>query len=152
VTTGNTGIGLTERLEQTRLIAFRNPDPGIVDLNFDLYAGVADGALFDQNIDIAMFGELDGIAHQVGDDLLQAQRVANDVIRHIVFDVQRQLQPLIVRGVRQQRHHLIQRIAQQERNALQNQLPASSFEKSSTSLMMASRLFAERSMVVRWSR
>ncbi|GAR62984.1 hypothetical protein NGUA15_04807 [Salmonella enterica] len=31
-------------------------------------------------------------------------------------------------------------------------LPASSLEKSSTSLMIASRLFAERSMVFRWSR
>ncbi|SSL82406.1 Uncharacterised protein [Klebsiella pneumoniae] len=30
--------------------------------------------------------------------------------------------------------------------------PASSLEKSSTSLMIASRLLAERSMVVRWSR
>ena len=70
-----------------------------------------------------MFGELNGVAHQVSNNLLQAQRVANDVIRHIVFDIQRQLQPLIVRRVRQQRDHLVQRSAQQERNTLQNKLP-----------------------------
>ena len=69
-----------------------------------------------------MFGELDGVAHQVGNNLLQAQRVANDVIRHIIFDIQRQLQPFVVRRVRQQRNHLVQRGAQQERDALQNEL------------------------------
>ena len=70
-----------------------------------------------------MFGELNGVAHQVSNNLLQAQRVANHVIRHIVFDVQGQLQPLIVRRMRQQRDHLVERISQQERNALQNELP-----------------------------
>ena len=30
---GDAGVGLAERLEQTRLIAFRNPDTGIVDLD-----------------------------------------------------------------------------------------------------------------------
>ena len=118
---GNTGIGLAERLEQTGLIALRDPDPGIVDLNFDLYAGVAQRALLDQHINIAMFGKLDGIAHQIGDDLLQAQRIADNIVRNIIFDVQRQLQPLIVSGVRQQSHDLIQRITQQERDALKYQ-------------------------------
>ena len=37
VATGDAGVGLAERLEQTRLIAFRNSDTGIVDLDFDLY-------------------------------------------------------------------------------------------------------------------
>ncbi len=74
-----------ECLEQAGLIALGDADPGIVDLNFDLYAGVAQRALFDQNINIAMFGKLDGIAHQVGDDLLQAQRVADNIVRNIIF-------------------------------------------------------------------
>ena len=30
-------------------------------------------------------GELNRVAHQIGNDLLQAQRVANDVIRHIIL-------------------------------------------------------------------
>src|SRR5690606_38396476 len=42
--------------------------------------------------------------------------------RHVVFNVQRQLKPFVVRRVRQQRNHLIKRTAQRERNALQNQL------------------------------
>ena len=44
---------------------------------------------------------------QIGDDLLQAQRIADNIVRNIIFDVQRQLQPLIVGGVRQQSHDLI---------------------------------------------
>ncbi len=65
VAAGNAGIGSAECPEQAGLIALGDADPGIVDLNFDLYAGVAQRALFDQNINIAMFGKLDGIAHRL---------------------------------------------------------------------------------------
>ena len=70
-----------------------------------------------------MLGKFDGVAHEVGHNLLQTQRIANDVIRYIVLNIQRQLQPFIVRGMRQQGDHFIKRSAQQERNTLQDQLP-----------------------------
>ena len=94
-----------------------------MDLNFDLYPGITDGPLLHQYVDIAVLGKFDGVAHEVGHNLLQTQRVADDVIRHVVLNVQRQLQPLIMRGMRQQGDHLIKRGAQQERNALQDEFP-----------------------------
>ena len=94
-----------------------------MDLNFDLYPRVADGPLLHQHVDIAVLGEFNRIAHEVGHNLLQTERIANDVIRHIVLNVQRQLQPFIMCGMRQQGDHFIKRGAQQERNTLQNQLP-----------------------------
>jgi hypothetical protein len=56
-------------------------------LHLNLHFIVTHRAPFNVDIDITVFGEFDGVAHQVGDHLLQAQRVANDVIRHIIFDV-----------------------------------------------------------------
>ena len=94
-----------------------------MDLNFDLHPRITDGPLLHQHVDITVLGKFDGVAHEVGHNLLQTQRVADDVIRHVVLNVQRQLQPLIMRGMRQQGDHLIKRGAQQERNALQDQLP-----------------------------
>ena len=92
VTTGNARIGLAESLEQTRLIALRNTDAGIPDLHFNLDFVITERPFFDQNVDVAAL-----VAHQIGNDLLQAQRVANDVIRHIIFNIERQFQPLIMR-------------------------------------------------------
>ncbi len=120
MTTGDTGVGLSERLEQTRLIPLRNTDTRIADLNFNLHLVAADRALFDQDVDVAAFSELNGIPDKVGNDLLQAQRIANDVIRHVIFNVQRQLKAFIVGRVREQRHHFIERTAQRERNTLQD--------------------------------
>ncbi len=94
-----------------------------MDLNFDLYPGITDGPLLHQYVDIAVLGKFDGVAHEVGHNLLQTQRVADNVVRYIVLNIQRQLQPFIVRGMRQQGDHFIKRSAQQERNTLQDQLP-----------------------------
>ena len=96
VAAGNTGVRLTECLEQTRLIALRYADTGIADLHLNLHLVITERPLFDKNVDIAALGKLDRVTDQIGDDLLQAQRIANDVIRHVVFDIERQLQPLIV--------------------------------------------------------
>ena len=122
MTAGDTGVRLTERLEQTRLIPLRNTDAGIADLDFNLHLIAADGAFFYQNVDVTAFGEFNRIPDKVGNDLLQAQRIANDVIRHVVFNIKRQLKAFVVRRVREQRHHLIERTAQRERNTLQDQL------------------------------
>ena len=96
MTTGDTGIRLAERLEQTRLIALGNTNPGIADLNLNLYLVVTERAFFYQNVDVAAFGEFNGVANKIGNDLLKAQRIADDVIRHVVFDVKRQFKAFVV--------------------------------------------------------
>ncbi len=87
VTARNTGIGLAKRLKQSRLVALWNADPRIADLHFNLHFGVTERPLFYQNIDIAALGELNGITHQISNDLLQAQRVADHIIRDVVFNI-----------------------------------------------------------------
>ena len=70
VAAGDAGVRLTERLEQLRLLAFGDADAGVVDLHFHLHPAIQLFAQLDANVDIAGFGELDGVAQQVGDDLL----------------------------------------------------------------------------------
>ena len=89
VASRNTGIRLAEGLEQARLIAFRNADTGIADLHFNLHFGVTEGAFLHQDIDIAALGKFDGIADQIGDDLLQTQWIANHIVWHVVLDIER---------------------------------------------------------------
>ncbi|MNP26069.1 hypothetical protein D3C76_1189070 [compost metagenome] len=97
VAPGNTGICLAECLEQTGLIAFGNTNSGIADLNLNLHFVITDRPSFYQHINVAAFGKFDRIAHQIGDHLLQAQRIADHIIWHIIFNVQRQLKTFIVR-------------------------------------------------------
>ena len=86
---GDAGVRLTEGLEQTRLIPFRNADTGIADLNLNLHLVITDGAFFYQDVDVAAFGEFNRISDKIGNDLLQAQRIANNVVRHVVFNIER---------------------------------------------------------------
>ena len=69
----------------------RYPDPHF---NLDF---VITEPFFDQNVDVAALGELNRVAHQVGNDLLQAQRVADDVIRHIILILSVGSRPFIMR-------------------------------------------------------
>src|SRR5690625_609737 len=68
------GIGLGEGFKHRPELVVGHADSGV--LHLDLYpallAGKADGHL-------ALFGELDGVVHQVGEHLAQAQRVAKKV-------------------------------------------------------------------------
>ena len=93
-----------------------------MNLYFDLYSRIAHRPLFNQHINVAVLGEFNRVTHQIGDHLLQAQRIANHIIRDIAFNVEGELKAFIVRRMCQQGHHFIQGITQQERNAFQNQL------------------------------
>ena len=70
--------------EQTRLVALRNTDAGIADLDFNLDL-ITLSSVSQPDVNITAFGELDGVADQ--DWLLPAaaQRIANNVIRHVVL-------------------------------------------------------------------
>ena len=88
---------MAEGLEQPRLIALRNADAGIMNLYFDLYSRIAHRPLFNQHINVAVLGEFNRVTHQIGDYLLQAQRIANHIIRDIAFNVEGELKAFIVR-------------------------------------------------------
>ncbi|MNE04413.1 hypothetical protein D3C80_969420 [compost metagenome] len=119
--TRNTGIRLAESLEQPRLIPLRDTNAGIADLHLNLELVIADRPLFDQNVNVSVFGKFNRVPHQISDHLLETQRIADDIIWYVIFDVQRQLKTFVVRGVRKQRHDFIQGAAQRERNAFEDQ-------------------------------
>ncbi len=122
VAAGNAGVRLAKRLKQLGLLLLGNADAGIVHLNFQLDAHGADCAPFDAQIDSAAFGKLNGVSQQIDQNLLQAQRIADNVIRHAAVAQHRQLQPFFVRRGRQQHNGFIQGGAQRERDRLQHQL------------------------------
>ena len=96
---------------------------------FDLHLVVTDGALLHHDVDIAVVGEFNRVADQVSNYLLETQRVANDIVRHVVAHADGQFQPFIVRRVREQRDHFIKRGTQRERNAFQQQFPGLKFRE-----------------------
>lgn len=68
-----------------------------MNLYFDLYSRIAHRPLFNQHINVAVLGEFNRVTHQIGDYLLQAQRIANHIIRDIAFNVEGELKAFIVR-------------------------------------------------------
>ena len=54
----------------------------------------------DRDEHVAALGELDRVADQVGQHLLQPRRIADDAGRHVRGDVADQLEPFLVRAQR----------------------------------------------------
>ena len=82
---GMAGIGLHEFLEDFLALGGRHAHAGVA--HFKAQEGrpvLRDG--FDFDADAAFFGELDGIAHQVGDHLTQAAFIGQDLQRHVGRD------------------------------------------------------------------
>ena len=59
--------------------------------------------LFDVEPNLALFGELHRIVHAVRQDLTQAHRIADQILRDTGRDVHQELEPLVVRLLRRQR-------------------------------------------------
>ena len=62
---------------------------------------VAAGVDRDAQQDLAAMGELDGIAHQVDEDLAEPPGVSDHHVRHVGVNVEIELQPLLVGPHRQ---------------------------------------------------
>ena len=74
-------VGLRERLEQFRRLLLRHADAGVAhgELELHFLAGAFD--LLDVQPDFAVLGELDCVVDEVRQDLPEAQRVAEQVLR-----------------------------------------------------------------------
>ena len=74
-------VGLRERLEQLRRLLRRHADAGVAhgELELHLLAGAFE--LFDVEPDLAVLGELDRVVDEVGQNLAEAQRVAEQMLR-----------------------------------------------------------------------
>ena len=105
------------------MLLFRDADAGIADEDPQAYlAAVGGPGLFDAHIDVAALGELDGVAGEVGQHLLQAHGVAGEVVRHGGVHLQGELELFVVGTRPQQVHGFVEGVSQAERYMLELQL------------------------------
>ena len=96
VAPGRRTVGLRERLEDGRPPVGCDAHPGVghVELDADGVCGSGDAA--DADAHRTAFGELDGVADQVDEHLLEAAGVADQGQRHIAVDAAAIRQPLLL--------------------------------------------------------
>ena len=114
-------VGLDERSEDLPPLVLGNPDAGVAH-----GAAQHDGVLValgrgDLDTDLARVGELDGVAHQIEQDLTESARIADQRRRHVRRDAARQLQPLLVGPRREQLDAVFDGVAHGERHALERE-------------------------------
>ena len=93
---GRRGVGLAEGGEQGSLLLWRNADPFVADRK--VQHGLCCGAAFQLAAQTQVAGrrKFDGVAKQVDQDLLDAQRVANKAARHLRRQVDAEFQSFIL--------------------------------------------------------
>ncbi len=95
-------IRLRERLENHRLLILGDADARVADIEAQPDAA-AGGIFLERHVHghLAASGELDGVAHQIGHDLSQADRVADDIVRDFALHFEQKLQALRMRPQRE---------------------------------------------------
>ena len=78
--------------------------------------------LLDTHVHVAALGELDGVAGEVGEHLLQAHGVAGEVVRHGGIHLEESSELLVVGARPQQVHGLVEGVPQAEGDVLELQL------------------------------
>src|SRR5439155_7131412 len=76
----------------------------------------------DLDEDLPPFGELDGVADQIDQDLPQTERIAEDDARHVGQHVAHELESLLLGAQRKRLQQIGGVIADRERNRLELQL------------------------------
>lgn len=104
------------------LVLLGEADTGVLYADPQLRAVVAFVLEHGAHGDGAALGELDGVADQVGEDLLQPLRVALQLDRGIPVDQADQFQLLLVGGRSQHGQGVLDQVAEIEREVFQNQL------------------------------
>ena len=119
---GDRVVRLAEGLEQGFLLGRRQADTGVVDADAQQYLIGVLVFGHDPHADRALMGELDGIADQVGEDLLEPHGVAAQAQRGVTVDDAHQLQALVMGAGGEHGQSVIDQVAQVEREVFQNQL------------------------------
>ena len=88
-------VDLGERPEQLLLVAQGNTDAGVFHTEIDLQQRRLHLAAIDADADRALVGELDRVADQVGEDLLEAHGIQQYVAVDARIDLQHQAQALL---------------------------------------------------------
>ena len=90
-------VRLGERLEQFRRLLARHADAGVAHGELELHFLAGAFEQIDVQADLAALGELDGVVDEVGQDLTEAKRVAEQLLGNRGSDMGQELEPLIVR-------------------------------------------------------
>ncbi len=108
--------------EDPRLLLGGDADPGIPDLETQGQSLCAALPLRDPHHHLAVLGELDGVAHQVGENLPQSTRIAPQDVLQVRRQLHRQFQALGVSPGRHQFAQVLHQIPQAEGRVVQVQL------------------------------
>ena len=97
------------------------PDARVLDLESKLHPIAVGRARRDRDVDLALLGELDRVAGQVGQDLPDAQRIAQQQHRHLGRPRDHQFQILLRGAHADQGGHVVEHVVQTEDQAFQLQ-------------------------------
>ena len=126
-------VSLTEGLEQRPHILIGQADAGVLHADAQLYAaaGFVVVVIFKHGPhgDRAFAGELDRVVNQVGEDLLEPQRVAHQRQRRVAVHQADQLQAFLVGRGGEHGQGVLEQIAQVERGAVEHQLAGFDFRE-----------------------
>ncbi|MNJ53233.1 hypothetical protein D3C77_486130 [compost metagenome] len=88
-------LGLDERSEQALLIARTDANACVFDAEVDIEQAVVDQKTGNADLDRTLFCELDGIADQIGKDLLETQSIDQHITVNARVDVEDQAQTFL---------------------------------------------------------
>ena len=119
---GGAALALNEGLKDPFLIGLRDAYAGIDHLDHQFRASLVFFLHHHPQHHFAFLGELDGVIHQVGDDLGDARAVAHQGVGHIVVNDGDQFQPLVMSHGGEQRDGVVHAAAQGEGRPFQVEL------------------------------
>ena len=122
-------VGLTEGLEQRAYVLVRQTDAGVLNTDAQLHTVFVFVFEHGPGDDGAFAGELDRVAHEVGEDLLEPQRIAHQRQRCVAVDQAHQFQLLGVGGGGEDGQGVLQQVAQVERNMVEHQFAGLDFRE-----------------------
>ncbi len=109
---GRRAVHLVERLEDRGLFLRGNADASVGDTEMESGAALATRLLSNRHEHVTVFGELDGVAGEVCEDLLQPNGVADDSRGHVRRHVDDDFEPFLVGADGQRLQGITDRIRQ----------------------------------------
>lgn len=122
-------VGLAEGLEQRAHVLAGQADTGVLHADAQLHAVLLFVLDHCPGHDGALAGELDRVADQVGEDLLQAQRVADQRQRRVAVHQAHQFQLFGMGGGCEDGQGVLQQVPKVERDAVEHQLAGFDFRE-----------------------
>ncbi len=115
-------VGLGKRFEDFALFVGRDSNPGILDGEMQAHGIGGFTFLLHRDEDLSAFGELDGVAHQIDNDLADSPRVAHQRLGHVGLHLVDEFQPFLMRAVAQRLHGFPQTLSHLEGDRFHIQL------------------------------